>query len=101
MDLLCQIKARVTLIVQRMESLPFLSKSDQPSQSRNGPPSESDWPQQQVHEPRPTFHRDFETPQKDPLDFLKGMNPIGLILIGIVIGTIIISMRPIVINGAK
>lgn len=99
MDSLCQIKATVTLIVQRMENLPFLSKNDQPSQSRNGPPSESDWPQQQqVHEPLP---RVFHDGVKDPLDFLRGVNPIGLILIGIVIGTIIISMRPIVINGAK
>jgi hypothetical protein len=46
------------------------------------------------------FQRDIEAP-KDPLDFLKNMNPVGLILIGIVIGTIIISMRPIVINSAK
>lgn len=99
MDLLCQIKARVTLmIVATMDSLPFLSKSDPPSQSRNGPASESEWPVQEP--PQRVFQRDFEAP-KDPLEFLKNMNPVGLILIGIVIGTIIISMRPIVINAAK
>jgi hypothetical protein len=80
-----------------MENLPFLSKSDQPSQSRNGPPSESDWPVQE--QPRPMFQRDLETPQKDPLEFLKNTNPVGLILLGIVIGVLIVSMRPIVVQG--
>ena len=78
-----------------MENLPFLSKSDQPSQSRNGPPSESDWPA--VHEqPRPMFQGE---PHKDPLEFLKNTNPVGLILLGIVIGVLIVSMRPIVVQG--
>lgn len=36
---------------------------------------------------------------KDPFEALKDINPIGLILIGIVIGTLIISMRPIVVNA--
>ena len=36
---------------------------------------------------------------KDPFEILKDINPIGLILIGIVIGTLIISMRPIVVNA--
>jgi hypothetical protein len=80
-----------------MENLPFLSKSDQPSQSRNGPPSENEWP---VQEPQRIFQRDIESP-KDPLEFLKNTNPVGLILLGIVIGVLIVSMRPIVINGAK
>jgi hypothetical protein len=80
-----------------MENLPFLSKSDQPSQSRNGPPSESEWP---VQEPQRIFQRDIESP-KDPLEFLKNTNPVGLILLGIVIGVLIVSMRPIVINSAK
>ena len=38
------------------------------------------------------------TQKADPLDFLKNTNPVGLILLGIVIGVIIVSMRPIVIN---
>jgi hypothetical protein len=93
---LCQIKARV-LIQTVMENLPFLSKSDQPSQSRNGPPSESDWPIQEP--PRPMMFQG-EPPQKnDPFEFLKNTNPVGLILIGIVIGVLVVSMRPIVIQG--
>ena len=94
MDLLCQIKARVVIqTVTTMENLPFLSKSDQPSQSRNGPPSESEWPIQDP--PRPMFHSE---PQKDPLEFLKNTNPVGLILLGIVIGVLIVSMRPIIVQ---
>jgi hypothetical protein len=45
------------------------------------------------------FQRDLEAPQKDPLDFLKNTNPIGLILLGIVIGVMIVSMRPIVVQS--
>ena len=41
-----------------------------------------------------------EPPQKnDPFEFLKNTNPVGLILIGIVIGVLVVSMRPIVIQG--
>jgi hypothetical protein len=82
--------------VRPMENLPFLSKNDQPSQSRNGPPSESDWPVQEP--PQRIFQRDIESP-KDPLEFLKNTNPIGLILLGIVIGVMIVSMRPIVVQS--
>lgn len=96
MDLLCQIKARVASLIV-MENLPFLSKSDQPSQSRNGPPSESDWPVAQ--EPRHQILFDAPTPKSnDPFEFLKNTNPVGLILLGIVIGVLVVSMRPIVIN---
>jgi hypothetical protein len=45
------------------------------------------------------FQRDLEAPQKDPLDFLKNTNPVGLILLGIVIGVMIVSMRPIVVQS--
>jgi hypothetical protein len=38
-------------------------------------------------------------PQQDPFDFLKNTNPVGLILLGIVIGVMIVSMRPIVVQG--
>jgi hypothetical protein len=34
----------------------------------------------------------------DPLEFLKNTNPVGLILLGIVIGVLIVSMRPIVVQ---
>lgn len=70
MVLLCQIKARVVIQIVRMENLPFLSKSDQPSQSRNGPQSENEWPIQD-QPPRPMFQGHIETPTKDPLEFLK------------------------------
>jgi hypothetical protein len=43
------------------------------------------------------FQRDVDT-QKDPLEFLKNTNPIGLILLGIVIGVLIVNMRPIVVQ---
>ena len=46
-------------------------------------------------------HRDLPVQQrpKDPFEILKDINPVGLILIGIVIGTLIISMRPIVVQS--
>lgn len=48
------------------------------------------------------FQPDFEVPvQKDPLEFLKNTNPVGLILLGIVIGVLIVSMRPIVVQASK
>ena len=45
------------------------------------------------------FHQGIEPLQKDPFDFLKNTNPVGLILLGIVIGVMIVSMRPIVVQG--
>jgi hypothetical protein len=83
-----------------MENLPFLSKSDQPSQSRNGPPSESEWPVQEPPRNR-MFQPDFEMPtqKNDPFEFLKNTNPVGLILLGVVIGVLIVSMRPIVVQS--
>lgn len=86
------------MIVATMENLPFLS-NDVRSQSRNDPQPESDaWP-----EPPPPPDRIFQarprSNPKDPFEFLKEMNPVGLILIGIVIGVMIISMRPIVVQS--
>ena len=39
--------------------------------------------------------------KKDPLEFLQGQSPIVLILVGIVIGVLIINMRPIVVQTPK
>jgi hypothetical protein len=75
-----------------MENLPFLTKNE--SQSRNErAPSESEWhpaPPQQMYEP--------PAPSKvDALETLKA-NPMGLILIGIIIGVLIANMRPVIIQ---
>ena len=82
------------MIVATMENLPFLS-NDAPSQSRSAPQHESEWPEPQPRE------REFQVQPraKDPFEVLKDINPVGLILIGIVIGTLIISMRPIVVQS--
>ena len=37
----------------------------------------------------------------DVFESLKNVNPVALILLGIVIGTLIVSMRPIVVQSAK
>lgn len=41
------------------------------------------------------------TEKTDVFESLKNVNPVALILIGIVIGTLIVSMRPIVVQSAK
>jgi hypothetical protein len=101
MDLLYQIKARVVTLTV-MENLPFLSKSGEQLPSRNVPPppqAESDVPE--FEEPR--YPPMWPPPQpsrpvhQNPFDSLKE-NHIALILIGIVIGVLVVSMRPIVIN---
>jgi len=80
-----------------MENLPFLS-NDAQSPSRNGQRLESDaWPEPVA--PEHVFQARPRSNSKDPFDFLKEMNPVGLILIGIVIGVMIISMRPIVVQS--
>jgi hypothetical protein len=47
------------------------------------------------------FQPDFEMPtqKNDPFEFLKNTNPVGLILLGVVIGVLIVSMRPIVVQS--
>jgi hypothetical protein len=89
-----------------MENLPFLSQSAEPS-SRSVP-------QQPEHEPRPrawTPQPDFDDQppprrfvpvvhQQNVFDSLKE-NHIALILIGIVIGVLIMNMRPIIVNPMK
>ena len=98
MDLLYQIKVRrVTLRV--MENLPFLSKSDEQLSSRNvqlPPPRrpESEVPE---YDEQPRYFLPPPIPRQNSFDLLKD-NHIVLILIGIVIGVLVVSMRPIVIN---
>jgi hypothetical protein len=89
-----------------MENLPFLSQSAEPS-SRNVPPPEPEprpraWtPQQDFDEPR-RFVPAFEPParQQNVFDSIKD-NQVALILIGIVIGVLIMNMRPIIVNPMK
>ena len=99
MDSLCQIKARVTKRIV-MENLPFLKQNE--PQSRNAP-SESDWPQrpqprymQEEDEPRGPI--DIAVPKADVLDSIKG-NPMALVLLGIIIGALLVNMRPVVIKS--
>jgi hypothetical protein len=95
---LYQIKARATKRIV-MENLPFLKQNE--PQSRNAP-SESDWPQRppphymQDDEPRGAM--DIATPKADVFDSLKA-NPMALVLLGIVIGALLVNMRPVVIKS--
>jgi hypothetical protein len=92
-----------------MENLPFLSQSAEPS-SRNvqqQPEPESRpraWtPQQDFEEAAPPrrFVPAFDqTRQQNVFDSLKD-NHVALILIGIVIGVLIMNMRPIIVNPMK
>jgi hypothetical protein len=92
-----------------MENLPFLSQSAEPS-SRNVPPPEPDsraraWtPQPDFDDQLPSrrFVPAFEPParQQNVFDSLKD-NQVALILIGIVIGVLIMNMRPIIVNPMK
>ena len=74
-----------------MENLPFLTNgqtSDQPSlRNDRPPPSENEWPRVQPE-------------QRDALDFLR-TNPMGLVLLGIVIGVLLANMRPVIIQSTK
>jgi hypothetical protein len=77
-----------------MENLPFLTQNQNEPSSRN---EQHDWPE--VPPPRRFI---AQNPEKtDVFESLKNVNPVALILIGIVIGTLIVSMRPIVVQSAK
>ena len=76
-----------------MENLPFLSQNQNEPSSRN---EQHDWP-----EPPPPPRRFAQAEKTDVFESLKNVNPVALILIGIVIGTLIVSMRPIVVQSAK
>jgi hypothetical protein len=90
MDLLYQIKTKATLTVQMSsESLPFLTGT----QSRNArEPSETEWVQHEEHVPA-------AVPQQVASEYFKNMSPMAILLIGIVIGVIVVSMRPIIIQS--
>ena len=96
-----QIKARVILIVQKMaENLPFLTgNAEHPSRSAR-PQSESEWPARD--EPpsnfQPMVMHDEPKSKVDLGDLFKNTNPMAILLLGIVIGVIVVSMRPIVIQ---
>jgi hypothetical protein len=99
----CQIKARVTQIVQKMaENLPFLTGNpEHPSRSAR-PQSENEWPAREDQQPsnfQPMAVMHDEPRSKLDLgDFFKNTNPMAILLLGIVIGVIVVSMRPIVIQ---
>ena len=83
-----------------MENLPFLKQNE--PQSRNAP-SENEWAQQQQQrymQEDPSFEpRDIATaPKADVFDSLKA-NPMALVLLGIVIGALLVNMRPVVIKS--
>ena len=100
------------MTVTRMENLPFLSQSAEPS-LRSVQPQQPDpeprnpraWtPQQDFDDPPPPPRRfvpAFDPPrQQNVFDSLKD-NQVALILIGIVIGVLIMNMRPIIVNPMK
>lgn len=79
-----------------MENLPFLKQNE--PQSRNAP-SESEWPQQQQQRYMQEEARDVATaPKADVFESLKG-NPMALVLLGIIIGALLVNMRPVVIKS--
>lgn len=94
------------LKVKTMENLPFLSKSEPQSRSAQLPPPESAEPEShgamwepEEDAPRQRFVPMFAPPpKKDPFAALKE-NHVALILLGIVIGVIIMNMRPIIVNS--
>jgi len=79
-----------------MENLPFLAKPGEQSRNDPGPQSENEWPQQ----PPPRYVEQQMAPppvRQDVFESLRA-NPMGLILIGIIVGVIIANMRPVVIQ---
>ena len=83
------------MIQRTMENLPFLAKSEESKSAR--PQSPSEWPQQNAE---PMFVPQFAPPRESnpATDLFKNMNPMAILLLGIVIGVIVVSMRPIVIQ---
>jgi hypothetical protein len=87
----------------KMENHPFMSpQDDQPS--RSAPLRESD-PRREVWTPADDMERRFhpmmeDTPKKNPFDAFRE-NQMALVLLGIVIGVIIMNMRPIIVNPVK
>ena len=81
-----------------MENLPFLKQSDREPPSRNAP-SESDWPREhQRYVPQQEDVAMVAPPRPDVFESLKA-NPMALVLLGIVIGALLVNMRPVVIKN--
>lgn len=80
-----------------MENLPFLKQNDREPPSRNAP-SESDWPRE--HQRYVPQQEDvvMMAPRADVFESLKA-NPMALVLLGIVIGALLVNMRPVVIKN--
>jgi hypothetical protein len=77
-----------------MDNLPFLSQSQQQQSGPLPQISESDEPQwRQAYPASPPPSR------PDMLDSIKS-NPMALVLVGIVIGAILMNMRPVIIKSA-
>ena len=79
-----------------MENLPFLKQNDREPQSRNAP-SESDWPREPQYVQREDM-APLAQPRADVFESLKA-NPMALVLLGIVIGALLVNMRPVVIKS--
>lgn len=84
------------MVVTTMENLPFLKQNDREPPSRNAP-SESDWPQHQRYVPQQEDVA-IAGPRPDVFESLKA-NPMALVLLGIVIGALLVNMRPVVIKS--
>ena len=80
-----------------MENLPFLKQNE--PQSRNAP-SESEWAahRYQMQEEHTPVDRDVPTQKADVFESLKE-NPMALVLLGIIIGALLVNMRPVVIKS--
>ena len=81
------------------DNLPFLTgNAEHPSRSAR-PQSESEWPARE-EQPPSNFQLMHDEPKSkvDLGDFFKNTNPMAILLLGIVIGVIVVSMRPIVIQ---
>lgn len=51
-----------------------------------------------MHEDQPPVERDTVVQKADVFESLKG-NPMALVLLGIVIGALLVNMRPVVIKS--
>ena len=69
-----------------MENLPFLQQTDPRPEPPPPPPPEEEWSLPQPIAAQPEG------------GFLKNINPLTILLIGIVIGVIVVSMRPIIVQ---
>jgi len=84
-----------------MDNLPFLTKNNTESQSRNAPQPlpENEWVSHDS--PRrfePMYTTDNSQQKKDIFESFKE-NQIGLILLGMVIGFLLANMRPVVFQA--